>query len=97
MQKIAFNTANLVARTTNYRFSLQNWMDQHQKTVAATDAREWGNICADIAEAGYKSVEIWQAHADPSVMTPAKAKVWREILDNHDLQPIRGWPQSRKR
>lgn len=88
MPKIAFNTANFVARTTNYRFSLKTWMDQHHKTIAATDAREWNAICADIAGAGYKSIEIWQAHADPSVMTPAKAKIWREVLDNHELIPI---------
>ncbi|MFA7235656.1 MAG: hypothetical protein WC058_02230 [Phycisphaeraceae bacterium] len=26
---IAFNTANLVARVSGYRFKLSNWMEQH--------------------------------------------------------------------
>ena len=39
--RIAFNTANLVARFTNYRFELKHWGEQHQKTVAMTDEAAW--------------------------------------------------------
>ena len=35
--RVSFNTANLVARVTGYHYSLLNWMDQHQRTVAETD------------------------------------------------------------
>jgi sugar phosphate isomerase/epimerase len=86
--KIAFNTANLVARATNYRFELRNWADQHRKTVAATDEKEWLAICGEIAAGGYKAVELWQAHADPSVMSRQRAGTWKRILDDHGLQPI---------
>jgi len=88
MPQIAFNTANLVARTTGYKFSLSNWMDQHEKTVAATDAREFNTLCSEIRDAGFSAIELWQAHADPKNFTPAKGKIWREILDSHDLTPI---------
>ena len=66
--RVAFNTANLVARVTRYRFELRNWMDQHKKTVAATDAAAWREICREIAGAGYKAVEIWEAHASPGAL-----------------------------
>jgi hypothetical protein len=38
MHKIAFNTANLVGRTTHYQFSLNNCMEHDRLT---TDANEF--------------------------------------------------------
>ena len=35
--RVAFVTANLVARVTDYRFELAHWGEQHKTTVAATD------------------------------------------------------------
>ena len=61
----AFNTANLVARVTGYRYQLSQWMDQHKKTIAATDEAAWRAICKEIAAAGFKTVEVWEAHAAP--------------------------------
>jgi sugar phosphate isomerase/epimerase len=84
----AFNTANLVARVSGYRFSLANWMDQHQKTIAATDEAAWKAICKEIAAAGFKAVEVWEAHAAPEALDEAKARVWRQILDDNGLTPI---------
>jgi sugar phosphate isomerase/epimerase len=84
----AFNTANLVARVSGYRFSLANWMDQHQKTIAATDEAAWRAICKEIAAAGFKAVEVWEAHAAPEALDEAKARVWKRILDENGLTPI---------
>jgi sugar phosphate isomerase/epimerase len=86
--KIAFNTANLVARMTGWRFELKNWGEQHNKTVEQTDEKAWGEICKEIAAAGYRAVEIWVAHVDPAKMTDARAKTFKKILDDHGLQPI---------
>jgi sugar phosphate isomerase/epimerase len=86
--RVAFNTANLVARFTGYRYELRNWGEQHQRTVAATDERAWNGMCADIAEAGFTAVEIWEAHASPETMNAPKARVWRQILDDYGLRPI---------
>ncbi len=43
----AFNTANLVARATGYRYRLSHWMEQHEKTIAATDEAAWRAICKE--------------------------------------------------
>jgi sugar phosphate isomerase/epimerase len=86
--RIAFNTANLVGRVSGYRYELKNWSEQHQRTVASTDAKAWESICADIANEGFDAVEIWEAHAAPEVIDVAKAKTWRSILADHGLKPI---------
>lgn len=87
-RRVAFNTANLVARFSNYRFELKQWNEQVKKTVASTDEKAWADICREIAAAGYRAVEIWVAHVDPGVMTDARAKAFRRMLDDHGLEPI---------
>jgi hypothetical protein len=47
-KRVVFNTANLVARVTGYRYELSHWMDQHNKTIAATDEAAWRAICKEI-------------------------------------------------
>jgi L-ribulose-5-phosphate 3-epimerase len=86
--RIAFNTANLVAQVSGWRFRLSNWMDQHQKTIAATDEAAWRSICKQVAADGFTAVEVWEAHAAPESLDEAKAKLWRRILDDSGLQPI---------
>ena len=86
--KVAFNTANLVGRVTNYCYKLVNWMDQHNKTIAATDASAWRNICREIAEAGFKAVEVWEAHASPAALDQAKAAERRRELERFGLKPV---------
>jgi hypothetical protein len=84
----AFLTANLVARVTGYRYQLSQWMEQHKKTIAATDEAAWRAICKEIAAAGFKAVEVWEAHAAPEALDEAKARVWKRILDDNGLAPI---------
>jgi sugar phosphate isomerase/epimerase len=86
--RVAFNTANLVARVTDYRFELSNWVEQHEKTVAATDETAWRQICAEIAATGFNAVEIWEAHASPDALDETKARTWKTILGDHGLEPI---------
>lgn len=86
--RIAFNTANLVARESGYRFKLGDWGKQEALTIAKTDERAFSGICREIAVAGYTAVEIWKAHADAGVMTAAKARVWKKVLADHGLTPI---------
>ena len=87
-KRVAFNTANLVARFTHYRFELKRWGEQHQKTVAMTDEAAWAAICREIAAAGFRAVEIWEAHAAPESLNREKAARWKRILDDHGLRPI---------
>lgn len=86
--KISICTANLVARVTDYRFKLDNWGEQHRKTVETTDAAAWDAICGELAAVGFKAVEVWEAHAAPEAMDEAKGRVWKEILDKHGLAAI---------
>jgi sugar phosphate isomerase/epimerase len=86
--KIAFNTANLVARFTGYRFELKRWGEQHQLTVKQTDAAAWKSICQEIAAAGYRAVEVWEAHAAPEALDRARAATWKQIMADHGLRPV---------
>ncbi len=86
--RIAFNTANLVAQVSGWHYKLSGWMDQHQKTIAATDEAAWRGICKQIAATGWKAVEVWEAHAAPESLDEAKAKVWKQALVDNGLEPI---------
>jgi sugar phosphate isomerase/epimerase len=86
--KIAFNSANLVARVSNYRFELSHWMEQHQKTVKATDEAAWRAICREIAACGFRAVEVWEAHASPQSLDRTKTMQWKKILQQAGLKPI---------
>jgi len=86
--KIAFNTANLVARVSGYQFQLSNWGAQHQQTIKLTDEDAWRDICREIAGYGFRAVEVWEAHAAPETLDENKAKIWKQILDDNGLQPI---------
>ena len=89
MHKIAFNTANLVARVTGYRFAMKDWGEQHRKTAEATDERAWRAICQEVAGASYTAIEVWEAHAPPERMLgTGRAMVWRRIMTDAGLQPI---------
>jgi len=93
---VAFNTANLVARFTNYRFELKNWGEQQKKTTAAMDEKAWAAICQEIAGTGFRAVEIWEAHAAPETLNASRAAVWKRILADHGLKPI-GYAGSLRR
>jgi sugar phosphate isomerase/epimerase len=84
----AFNTANLVARVTGYRYQLSQWMEQHAKTIAATDEGAWRSICKEIAAAGFKAVDVWEAHAAPEALDEAKARTWKRILEDNGLVAV---------
>jgi L-ribulose-5-phosphate 3-epimerase len=85
---VAFNSANLVARVTGYRYQLSSWMDQHRKTVAATDEAAWRAICREVSAAGFSAIEVWEAHAAPESLDAAKTRLWRRILGEHNLTPV---------
>ena len=85
---IAFNTANLVAQYSGWRFELKNWNQQHQQVVERTSATEWQSICRGIADAGYTAVEVWLAHVERCADDDARAAEFRNILREHNLTPV---------
>jgi sugar phosphate isomerase/epimerase len=86
--RVAFVTANLVARFSDYKFELAHWGEQHKKTIAATDAAAWRSICREISATGFRAVEIWEAHAAPEAMNRERGATWKAILDEHGLKAI---------
>ena len=86
---VAFCGANLVARVSDYRFELNNWMKQHFATIKNTDAAEWQAICEEIAAAGFKGIEVWEAHASPQTLdSKDKAAEWKKIMEGAGLKPV---------
>jgi len=87
---VAFCGANLVARYQGYRFeSLSTWMDMHNATIERTDAKEWQSICEEVAAAGFRAMEVWEAHASPQRLTSrGVATEWKRILDGSGLEPV---------
>jgi L-ribulose-5-phosphate 3-epimerase len=88
MKKIAFNTANLVARVTGYRFELKKWGEQARKTAEQTDNREFEKICREIRAAGYDAAELWIAHCDPSAVNAQQVRERRKIADDNGLRMV---------
>ncbi len=86
--KVSFVTANLVARVTDYRYELRNWMEQHRKTIATTDEAAWRTICREVADAGFGAIEVWEAHAAPEALDEARAGAWRQSLQEAGLKPV---------
>ena len=86
---VAFCGANLVARVSGYQFELSNWMKQHFATIEATDAAEWRAICEEIATAGFRGIEVWEAHASPQTLdSKGKAAEWKKIMQGVGLKPV---------
>ena len=86
---VAFCGANLVARVSDYRFELTNWMKQHFATIEATDIAEWRAVCEDIAAAGFKGIEVWEAHASPQTLdSKGKATEWKKVMKETGLKPV---------
>jgi sugar phosphate isomerase/epimerase len=86
--RVSFVTANLVGQVSGYRFELAHWGDQHKKTVAATDAVAWQSICREIYAAGFRAIEIWEAHAAPETMDRERGGTWKKIMDDQGLKAI---------
>jgi sugar phosphate isomerase/epimerase len=86
---VAFCGANLVARVSGYRYELKDWMTQHHATIEATDAKEWRAICQEIAAAGFRGIEVWEAHASPQTLdSEGKAAEWGRIMSEAGLKPV---------
>jgi len=87
--RVAFCGANFVARVSDYRFEITSWMKQHYATIEATDAAEWRAVCEEIAAAGFKAIEVWEAHASPETLdSKSKAAEWKKILKETGLKPV---------
>lgn len=86
---LAFVTANYVGRAMGYQgFTLAQWGAAERATVEHTDLAAFDAICADVARAGFRHIELWKAHAWPATLSPERADDLLATLQRHHLSPI---------
>ena len=86
--RIAFNTANLVAHYSGYRFKLAEWGKQHQLAAERTGVAEWTDICQKIRACGYDAIEVWSALVERCEADATLADAFVEVMRDHQLTPV---------
>jgi sugar phosphate isomerase/epimerase len=86
--QIAFNSANLVAHYSGYRFKLSEWGNQHQLAASRTGIAEWNDICRQIRACGYDAIEVWVALVERCGTDPATADAFAKALRDNGLAPV---------
>ena len=86
--RIAFITANYVARETGY--AMHGWGHGDRTTNDAfrpldTYRERFGALCRDVAALGFDTIDIWGAHLAPEWATDAHVDAAREELAEHGL------------
>lgn len=97
MNSISFMSANFVARELGYRMS-GGWGQGDQATQAAFRPIEsfparFDALLAEIAALGFRSVDLWTGHLNPTWATPAHVEAARGLLAKHGLRvaSLAGW------
>lgn len=88
MKKILFNTANLVAQFSGWKFQLERWMEEERKVIEGTDAKVFDRICHDIHAAGYDAMELWVAHCYPQALTSTQIRERRRIAEENGVRIV---------
>lgn len=86
--QIGFVTANYVARAADYRLQPFQWGAAERRTVEQMSLAHFDQVCADVAMAGFRYLEVWMAHAWPAFMTPALAAELRAVWEKHGLTGV---------
>src|SRR5947207_3568144 len=87
--KIAFTTANYVARETGY--AMHGWGHGDRTTNEAfapieTYAERFDALLADVRALGFATVDVWGAHLNPEWATDAHVDAAREALARHEIE-----------
>lgn len=96
MNKIAFMTANYVARQSNYHMtdwgSAQDAVVNYFKPVETYQER-LNEILTDIVGLGFDTIDLWLAHLDPAWATSEHVTIAKALLKKHGLQvaSLAGW------
>jgi L-ribulose-5-phosphate 3-epimerase len=87
-ERLAFVTANFVARAGNYQIRPFDWGKCHNKTVETFTVDEMEAICAEAAAAGFRFIDLWIAHAYALAHNEASIERFRRILETHGLKIV---------
>ena len=86
----AFMTANYVGRALGYANT--DWMANHRATVEAFHGPQFGarfaEMIDDITAAGFDAIELWVAHLEPLLATPAMIATANQILRERGVKLI---------
>lgn len=85
---IAFNTANLVAQHSGWRFRLADWGKQEAQVIERTDVEAWEEICARVASCGYTAMEVWMAHLRRCDGDEPRAARFLRAAQSHGLSMV---------
>jgi L-ribulose-5-phosphate 3-epimerase len=88
MNRIAFITANFVARETGW--AMQGWGHGDRATTEAfspieTFADRFGTLCADVAALGFDTIDVWGGHLGPHWATDDHLDAAREAVAANGL------------
>lgn len=94
---ISFMSANYVAREVGYNMT-RGW---GQGDAAANDhfqpldtfAERFEEILRDVQGLGFKAIDLWTSHLNPTWATPEHISIARDLLDRYDLKvpSLGGW------
>src|SRR5690606_859588 len=89
--RLAFMTANFVARELNYENS-NDWGACHQATYDASHGpnfeSKFEEMIALTKDMGFDAIELWVAHLDPLHATPEMINKAVEILQKYDVDAV---------
>jgi sugar phosphate isomerase/epimerase len=90
--RIAFITANFVARECGYKLDPFVWASADRATVEAFHGPRFGQkfdeLCALVSGAGFEDVDLWVAHLNPFVATRSMVDEAVAILRSHRLRVV---------
>jgi L-ribulose-5-phosphate 3-epimerase len=88
----SFITANLVAKEVGYKLQPFNWGVADKATRDAFHGPNFGEkfneLCATVAGLGFKAIDIWVAHLDPTRASDAMVNEAKDILKKNGLHVV---------
>ena len=88
----SFITANYVARESGYAMRPFNWGDADRATVDAfhgpSFSRKFDELASVVAGLGFKAIDIWVAHLNPTRASPGMVDEAVAILKKHSLKVV---------
>jgi sugar phosphate isomerase/epimerase len=86
--QLTFCSANYVARAANYALHPFDWGAAERLTVERMSPAAFDDICRDVAAAGFRTIEVWRAHAWHATLDEAAAGQLRAAMQRHGLTPV---------
>ncbi len=92
MNTISFMSANFVARQIDYHMS-DGWMQGDDATNTwfaplATFEERLDEMLGEVADLGFRAIDIWSAHLNYQWATPAHIAIAKKLLETHELLPV---------